>query len=84
MTTLLMLLFACAPEVVQTPACDRFVACQSARDAASGTPTDVARFAADGDCWGTPAGQELCDRACVNGLAFLRESYPNLPTECAE
>lgn len=78
-----LLLAACAPEVVQTEACAAFVTCQAARDAADGTTTDVARFTAGGDCWGSPAGAELCDHACDNGLAFLRERYPALPAECA-
>ena len=81
---MLLLLFACASEVVQTSACADFVACQAARDAVSGVPTDVARFDAGGDCWGSPAGQELCDHACENGLVFLRERYADLPAECAQ
>lgn len=81
---MIVLLLACAPEVVQTPACVQFVACQGARDAVSGDPTDLARFDVGGDCWGSPAGQELCDHACVNGLAFLRERYADLPAECVE
>lgn len=77
-----LILFGCA-EVTQTPACSSFVACVGARDEASGATTDVVRFEPNGDCWGTPAGADLCDRACENGLAWLRETEPNLPAECA-
>lgn len=70
-------------EVTQTPACASFVACAIARDAELGLETDVARFDAAGDCWGSPAGQQLCDEACDNGLTFLRERYSALPPECA-
>jgi hypothetical protein len=81
---MLWILLACAPEVEQTPACATFVACQSARDEASGTTTDTVRFTPAGECWGTPAGQDLCDRACTNGLAFLRDRYTDLPDACLE
>lgn len=77
-------ILACAVEVVQTPACAAFVTCTQARDAQSGIETDVARFDAAGDCWGSPAGQQLCSEACDNGLTFLRERYTALPVECAE
>jgi hypothetical protein len=39
-----LLWLGCAPEVVQTPACATYVACQATRDAASGGLTDVARL----------------------------------------
>lgn len=80
---MLLLLFACAADVSQTPACVSFVACSAARDVQLGLETDVARFGASGDCWGSPAGQQLCDEACDNGLTFLRDRYADLPTECA-
>lgn len=80
---LLPFLIACAADVSQTPACASFVACSTARDAQLGLETDVARFDAAGDCWGSAAGQKLCDEACDNGLAFLRERYPDLPDACA-
>lgn len=78
-----LLLFLGCAEVTQTPACASFVACVGARDAARGATTDVVRFEPAGECWGTPAGADLCDRACVNGLAWLRESEPDLPEACA-
>ena len=81
---MLSLLLACAVDVTQTPACATFVACQRARDAVDGQATDVDRFDRGGDCWGSPAGQELCDHACENGLAFLRERYTDLPDSCVE
>ena len=81
---MLFLLVACAPEVEQTPACAAYVSCLAARDAADGTTTDTVRFAPQGECWGTPAGQDLCDRACENGLIWLRERVDGLPAECAE
>lgn len=77
----LWVLLACT-EVVQTPACAAFVACVGARDAARASSSDVVRFEPGGECWGTPAGADLCDRACENGLAWLRESEPDLPEAC--
>lgn len=73
----LTLLLACA-EVVQTPACAEFVACVEATDAARGATTDVVRFQPDGDCWGSPAGAELCDHACVNGLPVHKARFPDV------
>lgn len=78
---LLLLLLGCA-EVVQTPACAAFVSCVRATDAAQGVTTDVVRFEPAGECWGTPAGADLCDRACVNGLDFHRRRFPDV-AECA-
>lgn len=75
----LLFLLACSPEAAQTEACARFVSCVHARDPA----VDTLRFEAAGDCWGSPAGADLCDRACVNGLAFLRSAEPTLPDACA-
>jgi len=79
---LMLFLIACA-EVVQTPACAQFVACVQANDEMRGTSTDLLRFEPGGDCWGTPAGSDLCDRACVNGLVFHRVQYPTGPDVCA-
>jgi hypothetical protein len=78
---LLTLLLGCA-EVTQTPSCADFVACVDARDAADGAETDTLRFEPTGDCWGSPDGQALCDRACSSGLEWLRESYDDLPEAC--
>lgn len=78
---LFLLLLACA-EVVQTPACAAFVSCVRASDAAQGITTDLARFEPEGECWGTPAGADLCDRACVNGLGFHARRFPDV-TACA-
>lgn len=75
---ILTLLLACAPEVVQTPACAEFVACVEATDASRGTTTDVVRFQPGGDCWGSPAGSELCDHACVNGLPIQKARFPDV------
>lgn len=82
--TALLLGTGCGEEVEQTSACATFVSCVEARDSRDkvATPTNVARFSADGKCWGSPAGSLLCDRACVGGLAFLRDKEANLPTEC--
>lgn len=81
--TILMLLLGCAEEVTQTPACERYVACLDARDEQRGTTTDMLRFEAEGDCWGSPAGADLCDRACSNGLSWLLESETDLPEVCS-
>lgn len=81
MTLPLLLLFACA-DVSQSPACATYVSCVEARDAARGSSTDLLRFQPDGECWGTPAGADLCDRACTNGLAWLQESETDLPEVC--
>ena len=78
---ILLLLLACA-EVAQTPACASFVACVAARDAEQGATTDVLRFEPSGACWGSPAGADLCDRSCENGLAWLRDTEPNPPEAC--
>ena len=78
---MLFLLFACAEEVVQTPACAAYVACVEATDAARGTSTDLLRFQPGGDCWGSPAGAELCDHACDNGLVFQAKRFPS-QAEC--
>lgn len=80
---LLLLVLACA-EVSQTDACARYVACIQAKDTDAGTTTDVVRFQPEGECWGTPAGADLCDRSCVNGLAFERTRAADAPAECAE
>lgn len=79
---LLLLTLACA-EVTQTPACAQYVACVEAKDAAAGTTTDLVRFQPQGECWGSPAGADLCDRACVNGLEFERSRTTDAPDACA-
>ena len=71
-------------EVTQTASCADYVSCIQAIDDAAGTETDLDRFDVGGVCWGNPEGAALCDRACGNGLAWMRESYSNLPEECAE
>lgn len=71
----------CIPQD-QTPACAAYVTCIQARDVRDGTATDLARFLPEGDCWAIDAGAELCDRACDEGLVFLRTHESNLPTEC--
>lgn len=80
----LLVASACSDPVAQTTSCETFVACVKARDVRDkvSAPTDAARFEANGDCWGSPAGSLLCDRACTSGLAFLREKEPSLPKEC--
>jgi hypothetical protein len=75
---LALLLSACAPEVVQTPACAEFVACVEATDVTRSTSTDVVRFQPDGDCWGSAAGADLCDHACSNGLTFHKARFPDV------
>jgi len=47
-----------------------------------GIATNVDRFAADGACWGSHEGAELCTTACERGLTFLAESEPDAPEAC--
>lgn len=77
-----LLLAACAAPVSQTPDCAAFVACVEATDAARGTSTDLLRFEPEGDCWGSEAGAEICDRACANGLAFHATRFPDQAEAC--
>jgi hypothetical protein len=79
---MLLLLLACATAVPQTDACASYVACVQATDAARATTTDVLRFDAGGDCWGGPAGAELCDRACIRGLELHAARFPEQAEAC--
>lgn len=79
----LLLSLGCAPPVPQSAACVAYVGCVEAIDLARGGTTNLARFEAGGDCWGSPLAGELCDRACTSGLEFLQERQPALPEECA-
>lgn len=80
---MLLLLYACAFPVDQSPSCAQYVACLAARDARDGTATDVVRFSPAGDCWGTPRGGELCATACEAGLVFLHDHDATDLVECA-
>lgn len=77
----LTLIWGCA-EVEQSASCEEYVACIRAQDAVSGVETDLNRFEDDGDCWGNPEGAALCDRACTNGLEWMRDEVADLPEEC--
>lgn len=82
---MLFFLLACAeePPPAQGPECAAYVDCLAAWDEARGITTDVARFSADGDCWGgSEEGARACTEACVNGLAFLVDRVPDLPDAC--
>ena len=79
-----VLVFAGCAEVGPSDACVDYVACIRAQDDASGLVTDVARFEEGGACWGNPDGAGLCDRACDNGLEWMREEVADLPEECVE
>ena len=79
----LLLWCAGCGEVEQTAACADYVRCLEARDAVLGTETDADRFDVGGACWGGAEGAHLCDTACSNGLAWLRDVEPDLPAECA-
>ena len=76
-----VMLVGCA-EGAQTHACREYVQCLEVRDAELGITTNTDRFESGGACWGSPAGAELCDTACVRGLEFL-SSLENAPAECA-
>ncbi len=73
---------ACASGEVQSGDCATYVLCLAARDQAMGTSTDVARFQADGACWGSIPGAEACDHACRRGLDWLRSHESGLPSAC--
>lgn len=83
MIAILLLLSGCGP-VVQTEACAAYVECLDARDAALGAETDALRFEPTGACWGSAEGATLCTNACERGLTWLRDSYDDLPAECAQ
>lgn len=78
------LFFAACADVTQTDSCAAYVDCVQAMDDQLGTGTDLDRFEAGGVCWGNPEGAALCDRACGNGLEWMRDAYSDLPEECAE
>ena len=81
--TLCLFASGCSGPVEQRTACAEYVSCIAARDGLRGSTTNVHRFEADGDCWGSPEGADLCETSCVNGLAFLRDREQNLPEECS-
>jgi hypothetical protein len=68
--------------VAQRESCEAYVACVQARDAEIGITTDATRFEPGGACWGNPEIADLCDRACANGLDWLRGAVASLPEEC--
>lgn len=81
--TLCLSAAGCNGPVEQRIACAEYVSCIEARDGLRGSTTNVRRFETDGGCWGSPEGADLCETACVNGLAFLREREQGLPEECS-
>jgi hypothetical protein len=76
------LFVACGEAVEPTAACQAWTSCVAARDAVAGIETDVVRFAPGGACWDNPEIAELCDRGCVSGLDWLRETEPGAPAAC--
>jgi hypothetical protein len=72
----------CTEAVTQSEDCAAYVECVRAIDARDGVETDVERFEADGDCWGSDEGATLCDRACTRGADYLRRQSGPLPQEC--
>lgn len=80
--TWIILLLGCGGPVAQTEACAEYVSCIEARDAALGVSTNLDRFLEGGDCWGGEEGAALCDRACVNGLDWMRSAIDDLPEVC--
>ncbi len=73
---------SCAGGVDQSSACASYVACIEARDDAMGIETNLERFRASGDCWGSEEGGELCTKSCERGLEFYAEQA-GAPGECA-
>ena len=78
-----LVLLSCSFPVDQRPSCARYVECLQARDERDGASTDVVRFEVDGACWSNSEAADLCDRACINGLAYLAEREPDLAGACA-
>ncbi len=76
------LLGACASGEAQSEDCAAYVQCLAARDQVLGSTTNVARFQADGACWGSIPGAEACDHACRRGLDWLRSHESGLPEVC--
>lgn len=67
----------------QTEACRVYVDCIQALDLVQGRSTDLARFEAEGACWGgTTEGRDACDRACDQGLTWLQAHQEPLPEDC--
>lgn len=69
--------------VDQSPECRAFVECVAKLDAQTGRSTDVLRFEAEGPCWGSEAGADLCTRSCARGIEVLLQQHPALGT-CGE
>lgn len=78
----LLIQLGCAEPLSPTPACVSYVSCLEARDATLGIQTDAVRFDVGGDCWGNDEIAALCDRACDNGLAWMRAQIDDLPGAC--
>ena len=78
---MLALVWGCA-EVEPSASCEEYVACIRSQDAVSGVETDLARFEEGGACWDSPQGAGLCDRACTNGLEWMRDEVLDLSEEC--
>lgn len=73
--------FGCAT-VTQSEECKAYVDCLAARDGQLKIQTDTLRFKPEGACWGGPEGADLCNRACKNGMVWLKSAYQNLPAAC--
>lgn len=77
------LMSASCGRVPQTAECQQFLACVAELDAARGTATDVARFEAEGGCWGSAEGAKLCTDACARGVEWLQRTYAEVAS-CAQ
>jgi len=65
----------CGPRVMD-PACEAYVACQAAFDAAADVePVDTSPYALEGDCWGgDPRSADRCALECAESLAFVQQA----------
>ena len=75
--------FSCAV-YEQTQICKQFVRCVGDLDLLKGMNTNTKRFEADGGCWGSEAGSELCSGACERGLVVVRKTEVSVPASCAQ
>ena len=89
---LIFFLFGCDTRVDQSASCQQWVSCIEARDQQLGVTTNMVRFlplttdaddtVVNGKCWDNHELYDLCDKACVAGLAKMPELYDDLPEEC--
>lgn len=74
----------CTASPPQAASCAQYVECVRTLDARDGVETDVERFEAHGDCWGSDEGALLCARACTRGIEQLRRSTGAQHQECGQ